>query len=186
MYENIFKTFNSYCFYYYLRFEFSINRLTMSLLFNFIILILFYSHELQTTKSSNIIKPFQNVKNFSEKLIIVKLNRTFMGTNKSELDLRIHENNTFSLNNDSTFKNGTDVHGHVALVILKCIFLSIMILLIIIGNTLVILTVLIVKKLHTKDNANNLLIVSLSISDLLVGVLVLPLALYIEVKEGHK
>jgi 5-hydroxytryptamine receptor 7 len=61
-----------------------------------------------------------------------------------------------------------------------------MILLIIIGNTLVILTVLIVKKLHTKDNANNLLIVSLSISDLLVGVLVLPLALYIEVKEGHK
>ncbi len=159
----------------------------MSLLFNFIIFILFYSHESQTTKiSSNIIsnKPFQNVKNFSEKLIIIKLNRTFIGTNKS--DLRVHENNTFSLTNDSTFKNGTDVQGHVALVILKCIFLSIMILLIIIGNTLVILTVLIVKKFHTKDNANNLLIVSLSISDLLVGVLVLPLALYIEVKEGHK
>lgn len=113
MYENISKFFMF--FFYYLRFEFSINRLAMSLLFNFIIFILFYSHELQTTKSSNIIKPFQNVKNYSEKLIIIKLNRTFIGTNKSELDLKNHENNTNSLTNDSTFRNGTDVQGHVAL-----------------------------------------------------------------------
>ena len=67
-----------------------------------------------------------------------------------------------------------------------CIFCTLMILATLIGNTLVILAVLIVKKLHTKDNANNYLIVSLAISDLLVGILVLPLALHVEIELDNK
>ena len=141
------------------------------------------SHEKQKIKNI----PFQNVENYSEKLIILKLNKTFLTNPHEDLHLKIDTSNNTIFINDS-FKTDTRIvwSSHVALVIIKCIFLSFMILLIIIGNALVILTVLIVKKFHTKDNANNLLIVSLSISDLLVGVLVLPLALYIEIKEGHR
>jgi hypothetical protein len=67
-----------------------------------------------------------------------------------------------------------------------CMFCALMILATVIGNTLVILAVLIVKKLHTKDNANNYLIVSLAISDLLVGILVLPFALHVEIVHDNK
>lgn len=55
-----------------------------------------------------------------------------------------------------------------------------------IGNMLVILAVVIVRKLHTQDNANNFLIVSLALSDFLVGVLVMPFALYVEISEENK
>lgn len=55
-----------------------------------------------------------------------------------------------------------------------------------VGNMLVILAVVIVRKLHTKDNANNFLIVSLACSDFLVGVLVMPFAFYVEISEENK
>ena len=67
-----------------------------------------------------------------------------------------------------------------------CVLCTLMILATLVGNALVILAVLIVKKLHTKDNANNYLIVSLAISDLLVGILVLPFALNVEMKHENK
>ena len=55
-----------------------------------------------------------------------------------------------------------------------------------IGNMLVILAVVIVRKLHQQDNANNFLIVSLALSDFLVGVLVMPFAFYVEISEENK
>ena len=74
--------------------------------------------------------------------------------------------------------------------LLQRILLSIIYFLIIIsclvGNSLVIIAVVIVRKLHTKDNASNYLIVSLAVSDLLVGVLVMPYAFYVEMSEENK
>lgn len=55
-----------------------------------------------------------------------------------------------------------------------------------VGNMLVILAVIIVRKLHTQDNANNFLIVSLALSDFLVGILVMPFAFYVEISEENK
>jgi hypothetical protein len=69
-------------------------------------------------------------------------------------------------------------------VILWVIFMSI-ILATLIGNTLVILAVVIVRKLHTQDNANNFLIVSLAVSDLLVGVFAMPFAVYAELNNNE-
>lgn len=73
---------------------------------------------------------------------------------------------------------------------LRRLLLSIVYMLIIIsclvGNSLVIIAVIIVRKLHTKDNASNFLIVSLAVSDLLVGVLVMPYAFYVELSEENK
>lgn len=59
--------------------------------------------------------------------------------------------------------------------------LSLMITLTIVGNILVILSVLLVKKL--RHPSSNYLLVSLAISDLCVAVLVMPLALYAEVSS---
>ena len=67
-----------------------------------------------------------------------------------------------------------------------CILCSILILATTIGNALVILSVLIVRKLHSEDNANNYLIVSLAISDFLVGLLVMPFSLYVETNTDNK
>ncbi len=55
-----------------------------------------------------------------------------------------------------------------------------------VGNMLVVLAVVIVRKLHTQDNANNFLIVSLAISDFLVGVLAMPFAVYVELTDDNK
>lgn len=55
-----------------------------------------------------------------------------------------------------------------------------------VGNMLVIIAVIIVRKLHTQDNASNFLIVSLAVSDFLVGVLVMPYAFYVELSEENK
>ena len=186
----------------------------MNLFLNFLLFIIFHHlskhviHSVQNKPS----KPFQNVKNYkniSEKVIIIKLNNTYF-SNQIISEHRHHNHQKLNVNNisnistflineqpilystndtqNSTNSTISNVYSPVDLflIIVKSIFLFLMILLIIIGNTLVILTVSIVKKLHTKDNANNLLILSLSVSDLLVGLLVLPLAFYSEIIEGHK
>jgi hypothetical protein len=56
----------------------------------------------------------------------------------------------------------------------------------IVGNMLVVLAVVIVRKLHTQDNANNFLIVSLAVSDFLVGVMVMPFHVYLELSPENK
>jgi len=56
----------------------------------------------------------------------------------------------------------------------------------IVGNMLVVLAVVIVRKLHTQDNANNFLIVSLAVSDFLVGVMVMPFHVYLEFSPENK
>ena len=56
----------------------------------------------------------------------------------------------------------------------------------IVGNMLVVLAVVIVRKLHTQDNANNFLIVSLAVSDFLVGVMVMPFHVYLELSTENK
>ncbi len=70
--------------------------------------------------------------------------------------------------------------------IFLCIVYTFIILSCLIGNMLVIIAVFIVKKLHTQDNASNFLIVSLAVSDLLVGVLVMPYAFYVDLSQGNK
>jgi hypothetical protein len=92
----------------------------------------------------------------------------------------ISEDNQEDINESSSSTNRFFIKSMI------CIFCIIMIVGTFVGNTLVILAVLIVKKLHTEDNANNYLIVSLAISDLFVGLLVMPFALYVEIKEGNK
>lgn len=70
--------------------------------------------------------------------------------------------------------------------VLVSIIFMVIILATLIGNSLVIVAVVIVRKLHTQDNANNLLIVSLAVSDLLVGVFAMPFAFYLELSEENK
>jgi hypothetical protein len=67
-----------------------------------------------------------------------------------------------------------------------CTVCILIIVLTVIGNSLVVLAVTIVRKLHTEDNANNYLLVSLAVSDFFVGTLVMPFALYVELKVGNK
>lgn len=88
----------------------------------------------------------------------------------------------YDINKNSTTKPSERSVLHK--VILWVIFMSI-ILATLIGNTLVILAVVIVRKLHTQDNANNFLIVSLAVSDLLVGVFAMPFAVYAELNNNE-
>ena len=93
-----------------------------------------------------------------------------------------------SSTNISSDTRTTGSQGGVSMLyaaVASVIFMTI-ILMTLIGNTLVILAVVIVRKLHTQDNANNFLIVSLAVSDLLVGVFAMPFAFYIELSEDNK
>ena len=74
----------------------------------------------------------------------------------------------------------------IAVKVFISILFSLIIIATLIGNTLVILAVVIVRKLHSRDNANNFLIVNLAISDFLVGVLAMPFAFYVEMSHHHK
>lgn len=92
--------------------------------------------------------------------------------------------NNFSIktNQTVTIKDSWDLINKI---LLSLILIPIMIMTMI-GNLLVILAVLIVRKLHTQDNANNILIVSLAVSDLLVGVLVMPFGYYVNISQDNK
>jgi hypothetical protein len=109
-------------------------------------------------------------------------------TLKMKLNVNESENYSFFDDNNKTELDQPklDNSNHFWSDFIICMFCALMILATVIGNTLVILAVLIVKKLHTKDNANNYLIVSLAISDLLVGILVLPFALHVEIVHENK
>lgn len=111
-------------------------------------------------------------------------------TNQLNLLLSIdHENNLTMISNTS---NQTIIDGPIPSeyslwqkIIITVIYV-IIVLSTLIGNMLVILAVVIVRKLHTQDNANNFLIVSLAVSDFLVGVLAMPFAIYVELSDQNK
>lgn len=90
-----------------------------------------------------------------------------------------------SNNNTQTLENYADTSSILHKIFMSLIFIPIM-LSTLIGNMLVILAVIIVRKLHTQDNANNFLIVSLAVSDFLVGVLVMPFAYYVELSKDNQ
>ena len=158
------------------------------------------SHKLVITKSnkSSLIELNMDYDSYKNKESIKSLNLIYFSNfyknnlypNDSFQSININKTDNFLENSteliNSTYYLKLKLHDRFWIDFIICIFCTLVILATLIGNTLVILAVMIVKKLHTKDNANNYLIVSLAISDLLVGVLVLPFALHIEIKEGNK
>ena len=113
-------------------------------------------------------------------------------TDLEEIGYKSFTANELSYSNGSNFSiftNQTDTSSDswdlINKILLSLILIPIMIMTMI-GNLLVILAVLIVRKLHTQDNANNILIVSLAVSDLLVGVLVMPFGYYVNISKDNK
>lgn len=102
----------------------------------------------------------------------------------SNNDASRRANSTDGLPGDHT--DGVDRGLNILYAVLVSTVFLVIILVTLIGNTLVILAVVIVRKLHTQDNANNFLIVSLAVSDLLVGVFAMPFAFYMEFSEDKK
>lgn len=89
------------------------------------------------------------------------------------------------LSDEELNKQYYSVSNIIRMVVLSVVY-STIIICTLVGNMLVILAVVIVRKLHSQDNANNYLIVSLAVSDLLVGVLAMPLAFYVDLSKGNK
>lgn len=76
-------------------------------------------------------------------------------------------------NNDTRFIS--DNYEYQWLMILLCFFVSLLILATIIGNAMVCLAILLVRKL--KQQPANLLLISLAMADFSVGLIVMPMAL---------
>lgn len=114
----------------------------------------------------------------SSKEIDHDLNRYTM----SELTYSNEYNFSVLTNNTDTITDSWDLIKKISL---SFILIPIMIITMI-GNSLVIVAVLIVRKLHTQDNANNILIVSLAVSDLLVGAIVMPFGYYVNISKDNK
>ena len=110
-----------------------------------------------------------------------------------DLTVNNYNNNNNNNNNNSNLTNPDEeldrnyysVPNIIRMIVLSVIY-SAIIITTLIGNMLVILAVIIVRKLHSQDNANNYLIVSLATSDLLVGVLAMPLAFYVDMSKGNR
>ena len=73
--------------------------------------------------------------------------------------------------NNKTMPSTTQSPAHLIITIMIC---PLMCILTIVGNLVVILTVCLVRKLQT---ASNILIVSLAVSDIFVGLIIMPLAI---------
>jgi len=86
----------------------------------------------------------------------------------------------------SLAENVTSSQSKIVSFVLVSLFFIPIIICTIVGNMLVVLAVVIVRKLHTQDNANNFLIVSLAVSDFLVGVMVMPFHVYLELSTENK
>ena len=116
------------------------------------------------------------------------VNDTLLGLNYDINDLLDYYNSTASANASNASRrapNSDQTNNVVKYLFVSFIYIPIIICTIV-GNMLVVLAVVIVRKLHTQDNANNFLIVSLAISDFLVGVLAMPLAVYVELSDENK
>jgi len=179
------------------KFMFSSNFLHFYL---FIFLILLVELTVQETSTAN---TNNNINNFIyNKTVLKRLVDGFGHIDTNEYSTTISNiyetiddllNASLLLNNqtiNSTFNDTNEYTPLTASDIVVKVFISILYSLIIvatlIGNTLVILAVVIVKKLHSRDNANNFLIVNLAISDFLVGVLAMPFAFYVEMSHQNK
>ena len=103
-------------------------------------------------------------------------NSTFTTTTTNKLDE----------NKSTTTSSSIDDENHFVRNLVLSLLCIPIIVATLIGNMLVVLAVIIVRKLHTQDNANNFLIVSLALSDFLVGVLVMPFAFYVEISDENK
>lgn len=122
-----------------------------------------------------------------------KLNQVTSGPDQNDYDLNSYTVNELisysNENNISIFTNQTDTNldswDMIKKISLSLVLIPIMIITMI-GNLLVIVAVLIVRKLHTQDNANNILIVSLAVSDLLVGAVVMPFGYYVNISKDNK
>lgn len=88
---------------------------------------------------------------------------------------------TYSIHNQSGALNTTDPHSQVDIIssVFAGCFVGIIILIIIFGNTMVILAV--AKDRHLKHALQNRFIVSLAVADLLLGALIMPLSLHLEI-----
>ena len=132
--------------------------------------------------STNIFNHHVNNHNFAFNLFNT-FNQTleFLNDFNNDLNISVFSNNINNMSNATHDPNFSLVRN----ILLSFVFIPI-ILSTLIGNMLVILAVVIVRKLHTQDNANNYLIVSLAVSDFLVGVLAMPFAVYVEFSEDNK
>ena len=122
---------------------------------------------------------------YSSEQILQFNNNNEIGTNNSSITNILYNNTSNNdINSSNRTKHDQFMNKRATWVnVVICAVFILFILSTIIGNTLVILAVVIVKRLHRKDNY---LIVSLAISDLLVGLLVMPFAMITEVTDEHK
>ncbi|CAF3566335.1 unnamed protein product [Rotaria sordida] len=90
--------------------------------------------------------------------------------------------NKFDNNTNENEKISLKDSHSIALLVLIIIICSLMSIITIVGNLVVILAVCLVRKLRT---ASNILIVSLAVSDILVGLFIMPLALVLEISNNN-
>ena len=111
-------------------------------------------------------------------------NSSSSSSSTSDSNSTLYDDHFESLNstNNLTSQYGAKIGSYffVTLILIPIIICTI------VGNLLVVLAVVIVRKLHTQDNANNFLIVSLAVSDFLVGLVVMPFHVYVELSPQNK
>ncbi|CAF0827678.1 unnamed protein product [Rotaria sp. Silwood1] len=89
--------------------------------------------------------------------------------------------NKLDNNTNANGKISQKEHRSIAHLVLIIIICSLMSIITIVGNLVVILAVCLVRKLRT---ASNILIVSLAVSDVLVGLFIMPLAMVLEISNN--
>ncbi|CAF3950411.1 unnamed protein product [Rotaria sp. Silwood2] len=96
--------------------------------------------------------------------------------------ISITATNKLNNNTNDNKKIPQKEHRSIAHLVLIIIICSLMSIITIVGNLVVILAVCLVRKLRT---ASNILIVSLAVSDVLVGLFIMPLAMVLEISNNN-
>ncbi len=97
---------------------------------------------------------------------------TIFNLSRQQISSTITNDELINITNSSQIQEQKT--GSTARLVVIIIICSLMCILTIVGNLVVILTVCLVRKLQT---ASNILIVSLAVSDIFVGLFIMPLAL---------